>query len=130
MILADTSIWIEFLKAKAPVHEAFGQLLEEGNVATTGVIAGELLQGAKNERERRVIHSYWSVLPHSGEPEDWLHAGTLSCNHRLLSKGVGLIDAFLIAVAESTQARLWTLDKTLDRVLAGSFPHCRHEADG
>ena len=130
MILADTSVWIEFLKGNAPVHDRFARLLEDRQVVATAVVIGELLQGTKGERETRLIDAYWNALPQLGNSEHWISAGRISSEHRLLSKGVGLIDAFLVAVAAAEEVRVWTLDKKLNRVLATDFPNCGVEESG
>lgn len=51
MILADTSAWVEYLKATgSPVHHALRQVIaEDGELSTTEVVVMELLAGATDE---------------------------------------------------------------------------------
>jgi len=52
MIIPDTSVWIEFLKGNEPYFSQLKELLERNEVMGVECIFGELLQGAKNSRER------------------------------------------------------------------------------
>jgi len=113
MIIADTSIWIEFFRGNEPFHSQLTELLEYGEVLAVECIFGELLQGAKNDHEREVIQSYWNHLPKAIESGYWIEAGIYSGKMGLPSKGVGLIDAFLITVSRRMKLELWTLDKKL-----------------
>ena len=55
MILIDTSVWIEFFRAREPYHSRTAELLEEGQILGLTWVFGELLQGAKTNRERTLI---------------------------------------------------------------------------
>lgn len=118
MILADTSLWIQFLRANQLFYIAFRQELERGNVIGVECVFGELLQGAKAQREIKIIQEYWGSLPKKDETGLWLEAGFFSSKERWFSKGVGLIDAFLICFAKKYQLKIWTLDKKLSSVLS------------
>ena len=52
MILADTSAWIEFLRATgSPAHQRMRKLIEEGAaLATTGPVLMEVLAGARDRQ--------------------------------------------------------------------------------
>ena len=63
MIVVDTCIWIEFLKGKEPYFSNLSELLEQGQVLGLELIFAELMQGAKNKREREFISNYWNYLP-------------------------------------------------------------------
>jgi predicted nucleic acid-binding protein len=117
MILADTSIWVEFLKGHQPFLDQMKQLLEDRQVLAVEPVFGELLQGAKDDRERRIIMEFWENLPKSPAPESWIKAGEASSRHKWFDQGIGLIDAVLIMSARESQAKVWTLDKKLKKVL-------------
>jgi hypothetical protein len=72
MILVDTSVWVEFLKAKQPWLGERTRLLEEQEVLAADPVFGELLQGASNERELGIIPGYWRHLP-KGTSKEMLH---------------------------------------------------------
>jgi predicted nucleic acid-binding protein len=117
MIIPDTSVWIEFFKAHDPWFPRLRMLLERQEVLALSVIFGELLQGARSKREKSVLLQYWQSLPKIDETGLMIKAGIYSQEHKLVSAGVGLIDACLIAAAIETSSAIWTLDEKLNRVL-------------
>ncbi len=117
MILIDTSVWIEFFRARDPYHSRTAELLEEGQVLGLTWVFGELLQGAKTNRERTLIVEIWDHVPKVEEAQCFILAGLESSRNRWLDKGIGLIDAAIIMAARSARAQIWTLDKKLKGVL-------------
>jgi predicted nucleic acid-binding protein len=117
MVIADTSVWVEFLRHREPVFSSFRSLLEERQVLALECIFGELLQGAKTARETRIIKGYWDSLPKADEQGLWLTAGEYSGKHNLITKGVGLIDVFILMAAREHDCQVWTLDKKLSGIL-------------
>jgi len=84
-------------------------------------VFGELFQGAKGTRERTILREYWANLPKRDESGLWIEAGVRSAQRKWFAKGVGLIDAFLIAFAEKHSLKVWTLDKKLAAVLSADL---------
>jgi hypothetical protein len=117
MIIADTSVWIEFLKGNEPVFRRMQTLLENREITALEPVFGELLQGAKNKRERQVITDYWKNTPRIDESELWIVAGLYAGEKKLFVKGVGLIDAYIVIASLKTNAQVWTLDEKLNKVL-------------
>ena len=53
MTLADTSAWIEYLRATgSEAHHAARALVRDGEAATTDVVVMEVLAGARDDDER------------------------------------------------------------------------------
>jgi hypothetical protein len=121
MIIADTSVWIEFLKGNEPVFRRMQTLLENREITALEPVFGELLQGAKNKRERQVITDYWKNTPRIDESELWIVAGLYAGEKKLFAKGVGLIDAYIVIASLKTNAQVWTLDEKLHKVLQPEF---------
>jgi len=119
-IIADTSVWIEFLKNNPVIFPGMLALLEGNNVIGVEFIFGELLQGAKAVREKNIINSYWQCLPKTDESGVWLEAGDFSNKNMLLNKGVGLIDCAIIVLSIRNNFKIWTLDKKLKSVLTSN----------
>ena len=117
MIIADTSIWIEYLKQRDPIFQRVEVLLEIAEILAVECIFGELLQGARNKREREIVEGYWENLPRADEKGLWIEAGLYSGRHKLFAKGVGLIDAAIIVAARRGKAKIWTLDIKLSGIL-------------
>jgi predicted nucleic acid-binding protein len=113
MIIIDTSIWVEFLRGNQPFFDQVGKLLAKGEVASISPIFGELLQGAKNNRERAVITGFWDNIVHLPENELFIRAGAESGRNNWMNKGVGLIDGMIIVAARETSSFVWSLDKKL-----------------
>jgi hypothetical protein len=64
LILADTSAWVEFLRATGhPVHQRLRALLVADRVAITEVVLMELLAGARAGRELHELRSRLVSLP-------------------------------------------------------------------
>ncbi len=120
MIIADTSVWIEFFRGHSPVVEELSGLFQRSSVMGLPWVFGELLQGARNQAEIQVLLRTWEAIP---KPElrssevAWIRAGEQSCLGKWHAKGLGLIDAAIVAISEEYKAPVWTLDKKLEAVL-------------
>ena len=117
MIIIDTSVWIEFLKQNSFYAPKVIELLENREVLAVEFIFGELLQGARNKREKKIITDYWKSLPKCSQDNIWIEAGHYSSEEKLFSKGIGLIDCAIIISARNHQAKIWSLDKKLNNIL-------------
>jgi predicted nucleic acid-binding protein len=117
MILVDTSVWIEFLKqSDKSIESALSKELENGTVVALSPVFGELFQGVKNAREEKIILDLWENLIKVNEDQLFIHAGRLSYEHKLNTKGLGLIDCSLLAAARANKLEIWSLDKKLIEV--------------
>ncbi len=117
MVILDTSIWIEFLKAKDPYFETVKQLIEEREVIALEVIFSELSQGCKNDRELKIIGEYWKNLTKYSEDNLLFNAANLSYSKKLIDRGVGLIDSVIIYAVYKLECKVWTLDKKILSVI-------------
>ncbi len=117
MIVVDTSIWIDFLKANEPIFTRMQLLLENGQVIANECVFAELMQGAIEKRERDIISDYWHNLPKYTNDGILLKAGKESCLNKWFIKGVGLIDCAILMYVREIKSQLWTLDKTLLSIL-------------
>jgi predicted nucleic acid-binding protein len=117
MILVDTSVWVEFLKGHQPYLDQMNELLDERQILAVEPVFGELLQGAKDDRERRILLEFWENLPKNQMEEAWVKAGELSSRNKWIDHGIGLVDSVLIISARESKAKVWTLDKKLKSVL-------------
>ena len=109
MVLADTSVWIDHLRSGNPRLKK--RLLAE-EVACHPFIIGELACG--NLGNRAEFLSLLQALPALpvAQDEEILHFIGI---HRLMGRGLGLIDIHLLASASLGKASLWTLDKRLQK---------------
>ena len=109
MILVDTSVWIEHLRLG---EHRLGSLLYDEQVLCHPFIVGELACGTL--RERREILALLRALPTLGlvDNEEVLN---LLERRRLFGRGLGWVDAHLLASVLLADSTLWTLDKPLKR---------------
>ncbi len=113
MIIADTSVWVEFLRNREPIYARLAELLERGMVLAHEGVFGELLSGAGGRLDAELIESYWNSLPRVDEEGVWIEAGKLSAERGLRARGVGMVDSGILALAARTGAGVWTLDRRL-----------------
>lgn len=122
-IIADTSVWIEFLKGNQDIFPLMQKLLERKCIIAVECVFGELLQGVKTSREKNIILGYRECLPGTDDYNAWVDAGIYSNENKLLEKGVGLIDCVLVVLAVKNKLKLWTLDKKLRRILPAEIDY-------
>ncbi|MGH3848112.1 MAG: type II toxin-antitoxin system VapC family toxin [Pseudonocardiaceae bacterium] len=109
MILVDTSVWVEHLRAGRP---DLVRLLEWGLVLGHPWVAGELALGHLVRRSE--VIGLLGALPRAivATPDEIL---TLVEHHQLHGVGIGYVDAQLLASTVLTDgATLWTADRRLE----------------
>lgn len=109
MILVDTSIWIDHLRAGDPL---LVELLNDCRVLIHPFVAGELACGnLKNRASILSLLREMPATPVAGDDEVLFFIE----RHGLMGRGIGYIDAHLLAaVSLAGAARLWTRDMRLD----------------
>ncbi len=109
MILIDTSVWIDHLRAP---EKRLLYLLDDGMVLTHPLVIQELACGYLKERsiiiENLEALTFAPVATHT-EMVD------LIANETLFGVGLGAVDVHLIASAMLAHATIWTKDKALAR---------------
>jgi predicted nucleic acid-binding protein len=122
MILIDTSVWIEFFKQNPAYATALETLLRKRMVMTIEPIYSELIYGARNDKEKKRILSYWNLLPKITFTAGSLLSGAKFANqHNYHSLGIGLIDAVIIKAAIENNCQLWTLDGRIGKGVEGEY---------
>lgn len=108
MVLVDTSVWIAHFREAEP---RLIDLLSDGHVLMHPFVTGELACG--NLKSRASILSDLGALPVAKHATD-SEVMRLLDERRLWGRGLGWIDAHLLAAALLSSCRLWTFDKRLD----------------
>jgi len=122
MILVDTSIWADHLSQG---NSILLHLLEAEEVLGHPFVVGELALG--HLRPRGIILNDLRALPQALVASDREVLNFIN-EHRLFGRGIGYVDAHLLAATRLTaDAELWTRDKRLrgaaDRLrLAAKLP--------
>ncbi len=109
-LLADTSVWIDHLRS---ANAELAARLDRGEVWCHPFIVGELACG--NLANRREILHRLEALPRADVAEHREVLAFLEA-HRLAGRGIGWVDAHLLASARLTRLPIWTLDKHLAAV--------------
>ena len=112
-IILDTSVWIEYFKRNDPYFNKVQTHLNLLNIKIIDPVIGELLQGALNQNEINFIQKHIQYVPKIEIWNLFEKAGKYSFENKLVSKGIGLIDACLICATVESNSLLWTLDKKI-----------------
>ncbi|MGH9631507.1 MAG: type II toxin-antitoxin system VapC family toxin [Bryobacteraceae bacterium] len=110
MVLVDTSVWIRFLANRPPYAAELDRLLDRDEAAGHHLIYGELLIGDPAGR-RELLKSY--ELMHRLPAVPHADVVTFVRAHKLHGRGIGWIDAHLLASALVANVPLWTADEPL-----------------
>jgi predicted nucleic acid-binding protein len=107
VILVDTSIWVEHLRRGLP---RLATLLQEGKVLIHPWVIGELACG--NLRNRADVLELLQGLPAASVASD-AEVLLLIEREQLMGRGIGYVDAHLLASAKLSHCQLWTQDLRL-----------------
>lgn len=109
-VLVDTSVWIRFLSNRAPYAAELDRLLSVDEVSGHDFVYGELLIGDKGGRKELLANyermDHAPVVPHR-------EVVAFVRDRKLHERGIGWIDAHLLASALVGRLRLWTTDPAL-----------------
>jgi predicted nucleic acid-binding protein len=114
MILVDTSVWVDHLKAG---DDSLSELLHQGRVLMHPFVLGELALGSL-----RLVLESLQGLPNAIAASD-AEVLVLIETAGLSGVGIGYVDAHLLASVRLTpDASLWTRDKRLAKVYEAMRP--------
>ncbi len=107
IVLVDTSVWIRFLSNRAPDAAELDRLLSRDEVSGHEFVYGELLIGDVGGR-KQLLNDYQQMHQAPVVAHDEVVAFVQ--DRRLHGRGVGWIDAHLLASALVGRLKLWTTD--------------------
>ena len=122
MVLVDTSVWMRFLANRSPYAAELDALLDQEEAAAHDVLYGELLVADLSSRgallqSYRLMHRI-SDVSHE-EVVEFVRA------NKLHGRGIGWIDAHLLASCLIATAPLWTADSRLAKLAGELGISCR-----
>ena len=120
-IILDSSVWFEYFKRNDPYFSKVQTYLNVMRIKIIDPIIGEILQGAFNKNEINFIREHIQYVPKIEINGLFEKAGTYSFENKLISKGIGLIDACLIYATIESNSLLWTLDKKIVNFLDDKY---------
>ena len=110
MILLDTSVWVDHLRRGDSLAV---QVLESGQAAAHAFVIGELACGNLKSRVR--VIDLLQALPQLAMATDDEVLYFIE-RHKLMGRGIGYVDAHLLAAAAISGSLLWTRDKRLREI--------------
>lgn len=108
MILVDTSVWVEHFQGTDRTVD-LADLLEADEVLLHGWVLGELALGGA---ERGTVVRDLGRLPSAPEIDD-REVLELIFERRLFGRGIGWVDAQLLASSLVARCGFWTFDRRL-----------------
>ena len=116
MVLVDTSVWIRFLAGRAPHASALDRLLANDQVLSHDLVEGELLIGDLGRTRTRLLAAYSEI--HRARIVAHEEVVEFVESRLLRGRGIGWIDAHLLASTVVERCTLWTADASLEDVAA------------
>ena len=108
MILADTSLWVQFFRRGVP---EFSIALEEGRILIHPIVLGELAMGNLANRKQTLAALRNLPCTKVGTAEECLQ---FLETHSLYGRGIGWNDLQLLAAARLSNLPLWSFDTRLN----------------
>jgi predicted nucleic acid-binding protein len=117
VVLADTSVWVDFAR-RGTAGRAAGlrDLLDSGEVSTCGPVAAELLAGAEGEVAERISATLASLPWADLSPAAWRDAGRAARWLRKSGQTVPLTDLAIAAASAHAGHALWSFDADFRRL--------------
>ncbi len=116
-ILVDTTIWIEFFRARSKIADRLEILLKENAVWTCGVVMFEVLQGMKSEDEKNEILNNLTSLPYAEmTKKSWQRSAELSIVLKKSGGTLPLSDIFIATIAIENDLSIYTIDNHFTQV--------------
>jgi predicted nucleic acid-binding protein len=109
-VLVDTSVWIRFLANRAPYAAELEDLLRRDEICAHEFVYGELLIGDVGGR-KQLLEDYEQM--HQAPPVPHVDVVAFVRGRRLHGRGIGWIDAHLLASSLVGRLKLWTTDPRL-----------------
>ncbi len=118
MVLADTSVWVDFARRGRRGKAAeMRDLLDAGEVVTCGPVTAELLAGAEGEVAERMWDTLaslrWAELNAAG----WREVGVVASRLRRQGATLPLTDLAIAVAAARGRHAVWSFDADFERIL-------------
>jgi predicted nucleic acid-binding protein len=120
VILADTSAWVEYLRATgSPANDRLRSLIEARALATTDVVVMEVLAGARDDLHRRRLRTLLGQCEYlrTSAPDDFEQAAAVSTHCRRSGFTIrALTDCLVAAVALRAGTAVLHADRDFDAI--------------
>lgn len=118
MVIADSNIWIEYLRnPDTDVGLTLQSLLESNQILLNGVVFAEVLQGARNMTNYDILFSRLNALPYQEMTKGaWSLASRIGFRLRGEGRRIPMTDLAIAASALEGGHEVYSLDEHFDRV--------------
>ncbi len=118
MVVADTTVWIEFFNdPESEEKHVIDLLIDNDQLAFVGPVLAELLQGCRTAGEANAILDHVSALPFlEMNFSAWRRAGEISSSLRRKGTTLPLMDVIIAAIALEHDAEVFTIDPHFRRI--------------
>lgn len=119
MVLADTSVWVDYLRhgVDGPAGR-MDSLLADREIVVCGPVVAELLVGARDEDREPLWDSLRALDWASLERDGWRAVGEIAATLRVSGGAVALTDIEIAVAAQRAPAKLWSGESDFERVAA------------
>lgn len=123
MVVADTTVWIEFFNdPESDEKHAIDLLIDESELALAGPVLAELLQGCRTRQEADAVLDHLSALPYlEMNFSAWRQAGEISSALRRKGTTLPLMDIVIAALATEHGAEVFTTDPHFQKIPSLKF---------
>ena len=118
-VLADTSVWIDYLNrgARGPAAP-LDLLLHRGEVVMCGPVASEIVAGTPTDQRSDIWSLFVGLSWIEHDRAHWWEVGLASSALSRLGRHVPLPDVSIAVAAVEAGAELWTHDTDFDQIAA------------
>jgi predicted nucleic acid-binding protein len=117
VVLADTSVWVDFTRrGKGGEAAGLAALLDRGEVSTCGPVAAELIAGLKGETADRMWATLTSLPWVEMTRQLWRDVGEVAARLRQEGQKLPLTDVAIAMAAAQVGHALWSFDSDFERV--------------
>ena len=120
MVIADTNIWISYLRdPDSETGLALQALIDQNQILMAGVVFAEILQGARTQRDYDSLLTALTAFPYE-EMNDttWALAGRVGFHLNRSGSLIPLTDLAIAALALQGGHAVFSMDSHFDRVTA------------
>ncbi len=116
-VLIDTSAWVDFFRGTSKTADVVAALVGKRQASICGVVAYELVQGAKSDEEAAHLTELLSALHYlEMTSESWILAGSISAGLRKKGITLPMSDILIGAIALERGIEVFTLDDHFDSI--------------
>jgi predicted nucleic acid-binding protein len=117
VVLADTSVWVDFARQGTRGRAgAMRELLDAGEVATCGPVIAELLAGAEGEVAERMWQTLSSLPWADLDAGGWQEVGVAAGRLRRGGETLPLTDLAIAVAASRAGHAVWSFDADFGRI--------------